>query len=214
MTLQVVKQNSLVLLMGGARSGKSRFAERCGLAFSKVIYFATAHRKENDSEMTDRIAKHRARRPASWITMEPPSTLEELLAAVQSETPKAVIVDCATLWLAWEMTKVHKQYSKNQLPIHMEHEISHFVQSLESIPCPVFVVSNETGLGVVPEHASGRAFRDLQGVLNVRLAERSSLTLMLVAGQALLVRNALAPAKEGFLPVAAVTPEWVVKNFS
>jgi adenosylcobinamide kinase/adenosylcobinamide-phosphate guanylyltransferase len=212
MAVSDVKSNRLVLIVGGARSGKSSFAERCGHSFSRVLYFATAHQRENDPEMAERIAKHRAARPSSWITLEPPTTLEEMIATVQRDKPEAVIVDCATLWLAWEMTKAHKQYSRLQLFAHLENEISHFVFSLASLACPVIVVSNETGMGVVPEHASGRAFRDFQGVLNKRLSENSALSLFMIAGQALLLRNANAPSDEGVFPIAVVTPAWVAKN--
>lgn len=206
------ENNRLVLVMGGARSGKSSFAESCGRCFSRVLYFATAHKRENDPEMAERIASHRSSRPASWITLEPPTTLEEMIATVQREKPEAVIVDCATLWLAWEMTKAHKQYSRMQLFAHLEHEISHFVASLAGLACPVIVVSNETGLGVVPEHASGRTFRDFQGVLNKRLAETSVMSIFMMAGQALLLRHTSAKAEEGFFPTAVVSPAWVCKT--
>jgi adenosylcobinamide kinase/adenosylcobinamide-phosphate guanylyltransferase len=144
--------------------------------------------------------------------MEPPATMENLLATTLAEKPDAVIVDCATLWLGWEMSRVFKQYSKTQLMAHMENEIAHFVETLKKIPCPVFVVSNETGCGVVPEHASGRIFRDTQGLLNTLLASHAKISLVCFAGQALLVRNAAHTPADGYFPIAAVTPEWVVKN--
>lgn len=200
----------IVLLLGGARSGKSYFAENCAAQFSNVIYFATAqHSKGADSEMDERIAKHVARRPSHWKTMEPPATIDALVAQVQSQKPDAVIVDCATLWLGWEMSRVFAQYNKQQLMAHMENEIQHFVSSVQKISCPVFVVSNETGMGVVPEHVSGRMFRDCQGILNTQLANHSVQTLFFVAGRALLLKNSFTGAGNGYEPIAAVSAQWV-----
>ncbi len=210
-------KHRIVLLVGGARSGKSTFADNCGRGFSRVIYFATARRMSGDGEMNDRIAKHVARRPQHWKTMEPPSTFEDLLALVDAEKPEAVIIDCATLWLGWEMSRVFQQYTKQQLVAHMENEITHFIEILKKIPCPVFVVSNETGCGVVPEHPSGRIFRDCQGLLNSSLSAESLFTLFFISGNGLLVHNATQNStqnstsnSEGYTPIAAVTPEWVV----
>jgi adenosylcobinamide kinase/adenosylcobinamide-phosphate guanylyltransferase len=205
----------LVLFMGGARSGKSSFADSCGRAFSRVIYFATAHHSMGaDGEMDERIAKHVARRPKEWKTMEPPATIDDLLSAALMEKPEVVIVDCATLWLGWELSRVYKQYTKTQLSAHMENEIAHFVDTLKKLPCPVFVVSNETGCGVVPEHASGRLFRDCQGILNSSLASQSQFVVMFFAGQGLLVRDATAESAQGYFPIATVTPAWITSKLS
>jgi adenosylcobinamide kinase/adenosylcobinamide-phosphate guanylyltransferase len=200
----------LILLMGGARSGKSSFADNCGRFFSRVIYFATAHHNMGaDGEMDERIAKHVARRPKEWKTMEPPATIDDLLNTALAEKPDAVIVDCATLWLGWELSRVYKQYTKTQLMTHMENEIVHFVDTLKKLPCPVLVVSNETGCGVVPEHASGRLFRDCQGILNSSLASQSQFVLMFFAGQGLLLRDGTTTNEQGYMPIAAVTPAWL-----
>jgi adenosylcobinamide kinase/adenosylcobinamide-phosphate guanylyltransferase len=204
-----------VLLMGGAPSGKNSFADSCGRAFSRVIYFATAHHSMGgDGEMDERIAKHVARRSKDWKTMEPPATIDDLLNTALIEKPDAVIVDCATLWLGWELSRVYKQYTKTQISAHMENEMTHFVDTLKKLPCPVFVVSNETGCGVVPEHASGRLFRGCQGILNSLLAAQSPFVVMFFAGQGLFVRDATAQNAQGYLPIATVTPAWVTSHLS
>lgn len=197
----------LVTILGGARSGKSTFAEACARQYQRVIYFATARIPDGDAEMKERIGLHTARRPAGWMTLEPPATLDDLVRECQRIQPEAVIFDCVTLWLGWELSRTFNQYSRQQLQQHFDGEIGHLVNSLTSLPCPVFAVSNETGCGIVPEHRSGRLFRDLQGIANSRLMAASRLGFLCFAGKALLVHD--DNAQTDFLPVATVSPAWV-----
>jgi adenosylcobinamide kinase/adenosylcobinamide-phosphate guanylyltransferase len=157
----------VTLILGGARSGKSALAERLIQALPPPwTYIATA--EALDEEMRQRIAEHRQRRAEGWVTVEAPLALPQALTAAQG----AVLVDCLTLWL----TNV----------ILAEHDIGAATAALESAldarRAPTFLVANEVGLGIVPEHALGRVFRDAAGRLNQRLAARAERVLFMVAG--------------------------------
>ncbi|MET0314110.1 MAG: bifunctional adenosylcobinamide kinase/adenosylcobinamide-phosphate guanylyltransferase [Hansschlegelia sp.] len=158
------------LIIGGARSGKSRFAE--GLATATglpVAYVATA--RGDDAEMRERIARHRAERPASWTTIDAPLALAR---AIEGEaTPaRVVLVDCLTLWLTNVMLG----------DLDVEHEIAGLLAALGSAAGPVVLVSNEVGYGIVPDNALARAFRDHQGRLNQRVAGLASRVTLVAAG--------------------------------
>lgn len=198
----------MVLILGGARSGKSTFAEECAGSYENVLYFATARIPDGDSEMRERIHTHRQRRPKSWHTMEPPATFADLTKKCEQLRPGAVIIDCLTLWLGWELTRTFNQYSRQQLITHFDTEFAHIAATLRSLPCPVFAVSNETGCGVVPDHRSGRIFRDLQGILNARLVQESALSLLSMGGKALLIHEAKTKNAD-YCPVASVSAKWV-----
>ncbi|MBW2241944.1 MAG: bifunctional adenosylcobinamide kinase/adenosylcobinamide-phosphate guanylyltransferase [Deltaproteobacteria bacterium] len=169
----------LTLLLGGARSGKSRRAEELALAHDgPVIYVATAPEISDDPEWTARIATHRERRPASWTTLEAPLELAETLRT-QCHADTFVLVDCLTLWLSnW---------------LHAGNTASQAAETLERIlpklPGRIVMVSNEVGSGVVPARASGRRFRDAQGVLNQRVAALADRVELMVAGIPLTVKG-------------------------
>lgn len=171
----------LTLVLGGARSGKSRYAEKLITALPPAwnppgIYVATA--EAGDEEMRARIAAHRARRGPSWQTVEAP---RELAEAVVSAQPAPVLVDCLTLWLSNLMLKA----------VNVEAEIVRLERALEAASAPVVLVSNEVGSGIVPEHPLGRIFRDLQGALNQRMAARADRVVLMVAGLPLAVKGTL-----------------------
>ena len=167
----------LTLVLGGARSGKSRYAENLVAALPPPwTYIATA--EAGDDEMAARIKAHRARRGASWHTIEAPLDLATALAASGGT---ATMVDCLTLWLSNLLLA----------GADMENEIERLEQSLAETMAPVVLVANEVGSGIVPEHALGRKFRDLQGVLNQRLAARADRVVLMVAGLPLAVKGAL-----------------------
>lgn len=160
---------SLTLLLGGARSGKSAHAERLVTALpASWIYIATA--QAYDDEMAERIALHRSRRGEGWTTLDAPIDLAGALAAVPDGAP--VLVDCLTLWLSNHMLA--------------EHNIDAECGQLESILSAPrgnwFIVSNEVGMGIVPENPLGRRFRDAQGRLNQRIAACADRVLFMVAG--------------------------------
>ena len=168
-----------VLVLGGARSGKSRLAEEIALGLPPPrVYVATA--EALDDEMAARIARHRADRGEDWITVEAPRDLARVLAA----PPRAgvVLVDCLTLWLSNLMLA-----GTPTGPAFDDLEAA-----LERAPVPVVLVSNEVGQGIVPDNALARAFRDLQGNLNRRVAARADRVVLAVAGLALELKPAAA----------------------
>ena len=159
----------LTLVLGGARSGKSAHAETLATAFpSPWTYIATA--QAFDDEMSERIAIHRARRVDGWETVDAPLDLAAALRAVQENRP--VLVDCLTLWL-----------SNHLLAGHDLETVSAELEAVLSAPRgPWFVVANEVGLGIVPDNALARRFRDAAGRLNQRVAARADSVLFTVAG--------------------------------
>jgi adenosylcobinamide kinase / adenosylcobinamide-phosphate guanylyltransferase len=159
-----------MLVLGGARSGKSAFAERLVRDSAlKQIYLATA--TPSDDEMQARIAHHRARRGDGWTTIEEPLELTPTLAR-ESATDRAVLVDCLTLWLS---NLMHAERD-------IETEIQRLAQWLGHTTHPVVLVSNEIGLGLVPETPLGRRFRDAQGHLNQAVAAAVANVAFVAAG--------------------------------
>lgn len=159
---------SLVLVLGGARSGKSRYAESIVTALpAPWIYIATA--QAFDAEMRDRIAAHQARRDSGWITMEAPVDVPGALAAAAG---RPVLVDCLTLWL----TNL----------ILGGHDVATATAALDAAlaarDAATVLVANEVGLGIVPDNALARDFRDHAGQLNQHMAARADSVLFLVAG--------------------------------
>ena len=160
----------VTLVLGGARSGKSSFAERIAVAHPRgCAYLATA--EIGDAEMAERVRKHQARRAAHWRTVEVPL---ELGAAIVAETEQgaAVLVDCLTLWLSNLMAAGRDP----------EAETEGLIRALGQAGGPVVFVSNEVGLGIVPDNALARAFRDHAGRMNQRLAEVSNTVFFVAAG--------------------------------
>jgi len=162
----------LELILGGARSGKSRFAERLaadsGLA---VTYIATS--QPLDGEMTERIAHHRERRPAHWTLVEEPLQLARVLRE-QATANRCLLVDCLTLWLT------------NLLMLddaaRLAEERDALLECLDGLPGRILLVSNETGLGVVPLGELTRRYVDEAGWLHQAVAERAQRVTFMVAG--------------------------------
>jgi adenosylcobinamide kinase/adenosylcobinamide-phosphate guanylyltransferase len=165
------------LVLGGARSGKSTFAEQLvrdsGL---HAIYIATA--AAGDDEMRARIAQHRAQRGDRWRTVEEPL---ELAAACPREgrLGSVILVDCLTLWLSNLMLGGHDIVSHTQ----------QLCDWLENPICPTVLVSNEVGMGLVPDTSLGRRFRDEQGRLNQRIAACASDVVFVAAGLPLWIKR-------------------------
>jgi adenosylcobinamide kinase/adenosylcobinamide-phosphate guanylyltransferase len=160
----------ITLILGGARSGKSRHAER--LIADRAppwAYVATA--QALDAEMTARIAEHQCRRGGDWSTTEAPLDLTTaLLDAEQSARP--VLVDCLTLWLSNLMAAGRD----------IEQESAALAATLRAMATPVVLVSNEVGLGIVPDNALARRFRDLAGRLNQEVAALANNVVFVAAG--------------------------------
>ena len=155
------------LVLGGARSGKSAFAE-CRFARMKLPYYvATA--QAHDAEMQARIGEHRARRPARWMTAEAPLELVETLRDLRDHP---LLVDCLTLWLSNIMLAGRD----------VEREMERLVTAIREAPSTLVLVSNEIGLGLVPETALGRQFRDYHGMMNQKVAEAAGRVTFIAAG--------------------------------
>lgn len=165
----------LTFVLGGARSGKSRHAVELCRDASRVVFIATA--KAEDDEMAERIARHRAERPASWTTVEAPVDLEAALEAAPSDA--RVLVDCVTLWLSNLMYE-----HRDEVRAERERLILGSVTRLadRAADRDVVVVSNEVGQSLVPETAVGREFRDLLGAANQTLAAKADRVILLLAG--------------------------------
>ncbi len=173
----------LTLVLGGARSGKSRYAQSLA-GIAPVVYVATA-RAGDDPEMHARIARHRAARPATWETVEEPRDVVRVVAHAQPEDA-LVIVDCVTVWLAnllWE----YRQLTDSVVEEAVLAAVDGLAASARGRD--VIAVSNEVGSGIVPEHAVGRLFRDLQGFANQRLAQAAVRVVLLVAGVPLTLKD-------------------------
>ena len=167
---------SLTLVLGGARSGKSRYAEALTMASAPPwIYVATA--EPFDDEMRARIAEHRGRRGKEWQTIDAPTDL----AGAIEDAPEdcAVLVDCLTLWLNNLMFR----------KIDIETAIGNLEAALAEREAPTVLVSNEVGFGIVPDNAEARQFRDWQGRLNQRIAAIAGRVVMMVAGIPMLVKG-------------------------
>jgi len=166
----------VTLILGGARSGKSRHAERMMVALPPPwTYIATG--QAFDDEMRDRIAEHRRRRGDGWQTIEAPVDLADALAQAGSSP---VLIDCLTLWLTNLMLGDH------DIPA----ALTAFETILERRNQPTLLVSNEVGMGIVPETPLGRRFRDEAGWLNQRMAAKAGRVLMMVAGLPMTVKQA------------------------
>jgi adenosylcobinamide kinase/adenosylcobinamide-phosphate guanylyltransferase len=174
MTLSTIPP--LMLVLGGARSGKSRYAEHVLTTLPPPWTFvATA--EAGDTEMAERIALHRTRRGKDWQTVEAPHDLAAAVAAQAADAP--VLVDCLTLWLSNRMLA----------GADIEAETAHLETALAGRQAPVVLVSNEVGFGIVPDNALARRFRDLQGRLNQRMAARANRVVLMVAGLPLTVKD-------------------------
>ena len=169
-----MKPHPLVFVLGGARSGKSRYAENLAARSGRPVTYVATAGPPRDREMADRIAIHQARRPAHWRTVEEPLDL----AAVVADPDRVILVDCLTLWLTNVVLGDRD----------VERDIDGLVAALAGRMGPVVAVANEVGEGIVPATPLGRRFRDLQGVLNQRLAGAASDVVKLVAGCPLIVK--------------------------
>ena len=158
---------NLTLVLGGAASGKSRYAEDLVMRMAlDRVYIATA--AAWDAEMEAKLVAHKARRDESWKTIE---EKVDIAAALRGVTG-AVLVDCATMWLNNVMMEDND----------IETAIRDFVTAIVHCPVPIVVVSNELGLSVVPDNALARRFRNAQGALNQALAEQAQTVVVVMAG--------------------------------
>ena len=166
----------VTLVLGGARSGKSRYAEALiAKASSCALYLATA--EPRDAEMAERIRHHQARRGGCWTTVEEPLALvAELDSGARPDRP--ILVDCLTLWLS-NLLEAGRDVGR---------ETDALVAALPRLDGPIVFVANEVGLGIVPNNALARAFRDHAGRLNQAIATRADRVVFVAAGLPLVLK--------------------------
>lgn len=165
----------LTLVLGGARSGKSRYAESLIVALPPPWTYVAAA-EAGDAEMAARIAAHRSRRGDGWQTVEAPHDIADALAAA-GEGP--LLVDCLTLWLSNLMLA----------DADLEKQFARLEQALAQVEAPVVLVANEVGSGIVPDNVLARRFRDAQGQLNQRIAAKADRVVLVVAGIPLVLKG-------------------------
>lgn len=191
----------LILILGGARSGKSTFAERLAAGSGKTVAFiATA--TVSDEEMHQRIVSHKASRPQNWHTIEEPL---DLVGALQRafQLADVALLDCMTLWLGNMLLQKHEKIQSdeqeqselhissdqlNVLVLQLIEELFTVLQNAESGKT-LIVVSNEVGLGIVPAYQLGRIYRDTLGYVNQRLAQDADHVYLMVAGMAVDIKR-------------------------
>jgi len=170
---------SSLFVLGGARSGKSRFALESQPATARVTVVATA--QAGDADMAARIARHRAERPRAWRTVEEPY---DLVARVRDACADAdaVLVDCLTLWVSNLMLR-------GDADAWIVKQAAELAELLPTVSAALTLVSNEVGEGVHPATEDGRRFRDLLGAVNQRIAAAAARVVFMVAGLPLVVKG-------------------------
>jgi adenosylcobinamide kinase/adenosylcobinamide-phosphate guanylyltransferase len=170
----------LLLVTGGTRSGKSRYAvERARGWGARILYVATC--QPEDEEMRERVRRHRAERPDTWTTIEPG---EHVVTAIQQDGPRAdgILLDCLTLYVA-------RLLGSGCGELDAAQQAEALCGALRAIPCPSVIVTNEVGWGVVPDTPLGRLFRDAAGRVNQVAAQYAQEVVLLVCGLPVVVKG-------------------------
>ncbi|MFN3739807.1 MAG: bifunctional adenosylcobinamide kinase/adenosylcobinamide-phosphate guanylyltransferase [Thermodesulfovibrionales bacterium] len=194
--------NRIVFITGGARSGKSRFAlEMATKLQGRKVYIATA--EPLDEEMRQRIERHKRERGGDWFTIEEPLNLPQLLRELK-RSYDVVLIDCLTLWLSNLILKRQNTEDRAQT---IETEIAQFLDTIKIFKsslhpfthspihlnssnfCSLFIVSNEVGMGIVPDNELARRFRDLAGLLNQKVATVADEVYIVVSGIPLKIKG-------------------------
>ncbi len=178
--MQANRRNTVTLVLGGVRSGKSHYAQQLGERASRVVFVATA--QASDDEMRHKIDRHRSNRPQHWQTIEEPLGLAEAIAR-HGPSCDLMIIDCLTIFAANLLEAMGNDKSS------MESAVDGLCVALQSPPCSVVLVSNEVGSGVVPPYPLGRRFCDLLGEMNQNVARVATNVLLLVAGLPLVLKG-------------------------
>lgn len=169
----------ITLVTGGARSGKSAYAESRAKHYEKVLYIATAQ-AGGDEEMIRRIKAHKSRRPASWRTAERD---RDLAAAIEGE--EAALLDCVTVMISnylWKYSEGNEIIDEEKIEGLCMDELRDLIAAARRVDCDLFIVTNEVGSGIVPMHPVSRAFRDIQGRVNQRLAQAADEVYACISG--------------------------------
>jgi adenosylcobinamide kinase/adenosylcobinamide-phosphate guanylyltransferase len=172
---------TVTLVLGGVRSGKSRYAQEFASRFARVTFVATSRR--SDAEMRRRIAAHRRERPSSWKTVEAPAHLDRVIQT-EGRDAELLLIDCLTTYCGGLVS------SRGVSQAHRDH-LGSVIDAIRSTRASVVLVSNEVGSGVVPAFKSGRLYRDLLGELNQQVARAASHVVLLVAGIPMAIKGTL-----------------------
>jgi adenosylcobinamide kinase/adenosylcobinamide-phosphate guanylyltransferase len=177
----------MTLILGGARSGKSAYAQKIAEAnATTVLYIATA--TASDSEMAARIAAHRASRPTHWQTLEAPRQIGVALRST-SQNAQIILLDCVTLLVNNILMELPESSAESEAQAAVDTEISELLSTYEQTTTHWIIVSNEVGLGLVPPYPLGRLYRDLLGRTNQRLAQIADQVVLMVAGLPLIIKQ-------------------------
>ncbi len=170
----------LILILGGARSGKSTIAEQLAeqIGGDKVLYVATAEGK--DEEMRERIMAHQQKRPAGWQTLETPLNVASYL--IQIDLPAVVLLDCITLLASNLLLTLPEDCTQSEAKRLILGEIDDLLKLQQTHSATWILVSNEVGMGVVPPFRLGRLYQDALGIANQRLAQVADEVILMVAG--------------------------------
>ena len=181
--MQSTRRNTVTLVLGGVRSGKSRYAQQLAEPADNVLFVATAEVRD-DSEMRAKIERHQSERPRHWKTVEEPIQLARVLSEPYDES-QVILVDCLTLFASNMLERFGEHTAANH------PEIEALCSVLARARCSVILVSNEVGCGVIPAYALGRRFRDLVGELNQKVASVADNVLFMTAGLPLVLKGKL-----------------------
>lgn len=181
--MQQSQPTIVTLVIGGVRSGKSRYAQQIAAHAENVTFVATAERRD-DAEMNAKIERHRADRPKSWATIEEPLHLVRAIEQA-GRGSEVILIDCLTLFASNLLEACGSDTAQ------LEFHIDQLCAALCNAPCSIILVSNEVGSGVVPAYELGRKFRDLVGEINQRVASVSDTVLLMVAGLPFPLKGAL-----------------------
>ena len=174
------RKKTVTLVLGGAQSGKSYYAQQLASHFERVAFIATA--RGTDAEMRRKIARHRRERPSTWRTIEVPLDLEKSVRAASRESD-VVLIDCLTVYVDNVMSAGRKSKSDSKECINA------VCDAIRTAEASVIVVSNEVGSGVVPPYRSGRAYRDFLGQMNQKVAQIANRVILMVAGVPMTVKE-------------------------
>ena len=173
--------NELIFVIGGCRSGKSTYAMQTAekMPAKQKIFIATC--VPQDDEMKRRVARHQKERSQKWVTAEAPLDLPEAIRQ-NSRTADVILVDCLTLWVS---NLLMESGDENKI----EETVSQFINALEKATCPIVLVSNEVGTGIVPENRLARKYRDIIGLVNQAVAKTAHEVIWMVAGIPVTVKS-------------------------
>jgi len=182
-----MSRGKLIFITGGARSGKSNFAEKIAVKTSKeVAYIATS--QPFDEEMKYRIKKHKDRRPTNWETYEEPIKIKELINNLGFKK-EIILIDCLTLLTSNLLLREEDKIEDPQWQEDILLEIKKIAESSYKVPAQVIIVSNEVGMGLVPDNPLGRVYRDILGKANSIIADKADEVFIMVSGISLKIKG-------------------------